>query len=62
VLVNERSKADPARLSGRTRQNDIVVFEGSDDMIGTLCNVRIRESTALTLFGRPAEGSEDARS
>jgi tRNA-2-methylthio-N6-dimethylallyladenosine synthase len=52
VLVNERSRGDDSRLSGRTRQNDIVVFEGADDLIGALCDVRITDSTALTLFGQ----------
>jgi len=54
VLVDGPSKSDPARLSGRTRQNDIVVFEGQPDMAGRLVQVRIVGATALTLFGNLA--------
>jgi len=54
VLVDGPSKGDAAKLSGRTRQNDIVVFEGGKDLIGRLCMVRIVDSTPLTLFGEPA--------
>jgi tRNA-2-methylthio-N6-dimethylallyladenosine synthase len=42
-------------LVGRTRQNDIVVFEGPEQLLGRLCRVRLTHSTALTLFGRLAE-------
>jgi tRNA-2-methylthio-N6-dimethylallyladenosine synthase len=38
-------------LSGRTRQNDIVVFEGPDSLVGSLCRVRLAGSAPLTLFG-----------
>jgi hypothetical protein len=40
------------RLTGRTRQNDIAVLEGPDDLVGRLCRVHVTRSTALTLFGR----------
>jgi len=51
VLVDGVSKGDPGKLSGRTRQNDIVVFEGAEPMVGRLCTVRLTDSTPLTLFG-----------
>ena len=51
VLVDGVSKGDPRKLSGRTRQNDIVVFEGSEELVGRLCTVRLTDSTPLTLFG-----------
>ena len=51
VLADGPSKADAAKLSGRTRQNDIVVFRGTDELAGRLCRVRIVDSTPLTLFG-----------
>jgi tRNA-2-methylthio-N6-dimethylallyladenosine synthase len=50
VLVDGPSKGDPTRLSGRTRQNDIVVFRGTAQRPGDLCTVRIAGATALTLF------------
>ena len=52
VLVEGASKSDPNRLSGRTRQNHIVVFNGSQDLVGKLVGVVIQEVTDLTLFGK----------
>ncbi len=52
VLVEGASKSDPNRLSGRTRQNHIVVFNGSQDLVGKLVTVMIQEVTDLTLFGK----------
>ena len=52
VLVEGASKSDPNRLSGRTRQNHIVVFNGSQDLVGKLAGVVIHEVTDLTLFGK----------
>jgi tRNA-2-methylthio-N6-dimethylallyladenosine synthase len=60
VLVEGTSKSDARRLSGRTRQNQIVVFdlpEGSNQtdisslLSGKLVNIDIVDSTDLTLFG-----------
>jgi tRNA-2-methylthio-N6-dimethylallyladenosine synthase len=60
VLVEGTSKSDAGRLSGRTRQNQIVAFdlpEESDQadvsslMSGKLVNIDIVDSTDLTLFG-----------
>ena len=52
VLVEGASKSDPNRLSGRTRQNHIVVFNGLQDLVGKLVDVVIHEVTDLTLFGK----------
>jgi len=52
ILVEGASKSDPNRLSGRTRQNHIVVFNGSQDLVGKLVGVVIHEVTDLTLFGK----------
>jgi tRNA-2-methylthio-N6-dimethylallyladenosine synthase len=54
VLVEGPSKGDPTRLSGRTRQNDIVVFKGAERLEGELLTLKVVGSTALTLFGEPA--------
>ena len=60
VLVEGTSKSDAGRLSGRTRQNQIVAFDlpeesnqadASSLMSGKLVNIDIVDSTDLTLFG-----------
>jgi len=60
VLVEGTSKSNIGRLSGRTRQNHIVVFnlpEGSNQgnlsssLPGKLVDINIVDSTDLTLFG-----------
>jgi tRNA-2-methylthio-N6-dimethylallyladenosine synthase len=55
VLCEGPSKTNSARLTGRTRTNKIVNFEGSDDLIGALVDVRIERVTAFSLYGEPAE-------
>lgn len=54
VLCEGPSKTNPARLSGRTRTNKIVVFEGTERHIGQLFDVAITRSTGFTLYGDPA--------
>ena len=61
MLVDGPSKADAAKLSGRTRQNDIAVFRGPDELAGRLCRVRIVDSTPLTLFGELLRARADHR-
>lgn len=39
------------QLCGRTRQDQIVVFDGPTSLIGTQCTVGIVDASALTLFG-----------
>ncbi len=51
VLVDGVSKQDATRVSGRTRQHDIVAFEGDESLSGRLCTVRITDATTLTLLG-----------
>jgi tRNA-2-methylthio-N6-dimethylallyladenosine synthase len=54
VLCEGPSKTNPARLSGRTRTNKVVVFEGDPERhTGELFDVKITESTGFTLFGTP---------
>lgn len=43
VLVEGPSEKDPTKLSGRTRHNKTMVFEGSEDLIGQLVPVRARK-------------------
>ncbi len=51
VLAEGASKSDSNKLTGRTRQNHIVVFNGSREFVGKLVNVLIHEATDLTLHG-----------
>ena len=53
VLCEGSSKTNSARLMGRTRANKIVVFEGADDFIGQLLNVRIERANGFSLYGTP---------
>lgn len=55
VLTEGPSKSNKKRLTGRTPQNQIVVFEGPSTIKGELVKVRIEEVTPLTLFGRLLE-------
>ena len=50
VLVEGPSKRDASNLTGRTRSRRIVCFKGDDRLTGHLIDVRITDSTPLTLF------------
>ena len=51
VLVEGASKRDPNRLSGRTSQNKVVVFDRGTHRVGDYVRVRITDCTAATLLG-----------
>src|SRR5438105_1465939 len=59
VLVEGPSKAaqkhgsvsGPIQLTGRTRTDHIVVFEGNPRLIGNTVSIAVEEATAFTLFG-----------
>jgi tRNA-2-methylthio-N6-dimethylallyladenosine synthase len=53
VLCEGPSKTNPARLMGRTRTNKIVVFEGNENLMGELLNVRIERANGFSLYGMP---------
>jgi tRNA-2-methylthio-N6-dimethylallyladenosine synthase len=53
VLCEGPSKTNPSRLMGRTRANKIVLFEGADDLVGALVDVRIERVTGFSLYGTP---------
>lgn len=53
VLCEGPSKTNPARLTGRTRTNKIVVFEGNENLMGELLNVRIERANGFSLYGMP---------
>jgi tRNA-2-methylthio-N6-dimethylallyladenosine synthase len=54
ILVEGPSKKNPARMTGRTRCNKIVVFEGSERHRGQLLDVKITRAGSFTLYGDPA--------
>lgn len=55
VLVEGPSKSNPDRLTGRTRGNELVVFQGEAHRIGTLVQVNIQDANSWTLFGECTE-------
>jgi tRNA-2-methylthio-N6-dimethylallyladenosine synthase len=60
ILVEGPSKKNPRRMTGRTRSNKIVVFEGSERHRGQILDLRITRAGSFTLYGDPAVvGLED---
>jgi tRNA-2-methylthio-N6-dimethylallyladenosine synthase len=54
ILVEGPSKKNPARMTGRTRCNKIVVFDGSERHRGQVMDVKITRAGSFTLYGDPA--------
>jgi tRNA-2-methylthio-N6-dimethylallyladenosine synthase len=54
ILCEGPSKNNPNRLTGRTRTNKIVVFEGAPRHVGQIFDVRIASASPSTLYGDPA--------
>jgi tRNA-2-methylthio-N6-dimethylallyladenosine synthase len=66
--LKSESGPGPVQLTGRTRTDHIVVFDGNERLIGQTVRVRIDEATSFTLFatvetteqvGAPAECGGD---
>jgi len=51
ILVEGPSKKNPARMTGRTRCNKIVVFDGSERYRGQIMDVKIIRAGSFTLYG-----------
>jgi tRNA-2-methylthio-N6-dimethylallyladenosine synthase len=51
VLCEGPSKTNSARLMGRTRTNKIVVFEGGDEFVGELVDLKIERANGFSLYG-----------
>src|SRR5437899_5183859 len=51
VLCEGPSKTNSARLMGRTRTNKIVVFEGSEKLIGEIVDVHVQHANGFSLYG-----------
>ena len=57
ILCSGPSKTNKERLSGRTTQNKIVIFDGDRErMTGEIFEVKIEDSTGFTLFGKAVAG------
>ncbi|MGH7950423.1 MAG: tRNA (N6-isopentenyl adenosine(37)-C2)-methylthiotransferase MiaB [Limisphaerales bacterium] len=54
ILVEGPSKKNPARMSGRTRCNKIVLFDGSERHRGQIMDLEITRIGSFTLYGDPA--------
>ena len=54
ILVEGPSRKNPARMTGRTRCNKIVVFDGSERHRGRLMDLKIVRAGSFTLYGDPA--------
>jgi tRNA-2-methylthio-N6-dimethylallyladenosine synthase len=54
ILVEGPSKKNPARMTGRTRCNKIVLFDGNSRHGGQLMDVKITRAGSFTLYGDPA--------
>ena len=54
ILVEGPSRKNPARLTGRTRCNKIVVFDGTARHRGQFMDVKITRAGSFTLYGDPA--------
>jgi len=54
ILVEGPSKKNPSRLTGRTRCNKIVVFEGSQRHERQFMDVQITRAGTFTLYGDAA--------
>ncbi|HKI70255.1 MAG TPA: tRNA (N6-isopentenyl adenosine(37)-C2)-methylthiotransferase MiaB [Verrucomicrobiae bacterium] len=53
ILVEGPSKKNPVRMTGRTRCNKIVLFDGSERHRGRLMDVKITRVGSFTLYGDP---------
>ena len=51
VLVEGKSKTNPQKLTGRTRSNRIVIFDGPETIIGQLVPVKITRAKTFNLEG-----------
>jgi len=54
ILVEGPSKKNAARMTGRTRCNRIVLFDGAERHLGQLMDVKITRTGSFTLYGDPA--------
>lgn len=53
ILCEGPSRHNPDRLTGRTRTNKIVIFEGAPRHVGRVLPVHITRASGFTLYGDP---------
>jgi tRNA-2-methylthio-N6-dimethylallyladenosine synthase len=53
ILVEGPSKKNRERLTGRTRCNKIVVFDGAERHLGQVMDVRVVKAGSFTLYAEP---------
>jgi tRNA-2-methylthio-N6-dimethylallyladenosine synthase len=51
ILVDRPSRKDPGQMAGRTENNRVVNFDGSESLIGQFVDVRITEALPNSLRG-----------
>jgi len=54
ILVEGPSKKNAARMSGRTRCNKLVLFDGTERHRGQIMDLKITRAGSFTLYGDPA--------
>ena len=54
ILVEGASKKNPSRMTGRTRCNKIVVFDGGERHRAQIMDLKIERASNFTLYGDPA--------
>jgi tRNA-2-methylthio-N6-dimethylallyladenosine synthase len=54
ILVEGPSRKNPARMTGRTRCNKIVLFDGGERHRGQIMDVQVTRTGSFTLYGDPA--------
>jgi tRNA-2-methylthio-N6-dimethylallyladenosine synthase len=54
ILVEGPSKKNAARMSGRTRCNKIVLFDGAERHRGQIMDLKITRAGSFTLYGDPS--------
>jgi tRNA-2-methylthio-N6-dimethylallyladenosine synthase len=60
VLVEGPSRKNPSRLTGRTRDNKIAVFEGAQGLTGEIIRVRVKEANVHTLYCQQTDSYPEA--
>ena len=58
VLFEGRGRTDERLLTGKTRQNIIVDFAGSDELMGHFADVKITKALPWALVGEIAENND----
>jgi tRNA-2-methylthio-N6-dimethylallyladenosine synthase len=51
TALKQEAGSGPVQLTGRSRTDHIVVFEGNERLAGRVVQVAVQEATAFTLFG-----------